>query len=217
MLDDYTYTHPPNVTDITGFKPSETIVDLKEELEHNIVYLLKVKPDVNITLEYKGSDSGYFCDSQDLDYKKFIEKAQKTGVYVRFIRKNYVSYSNPNERLEFYHYGDDNKVVEFRSRLAPGQQLFSHILIRTDFLQKNFDVFPTLVPKATPVPENTQVPEAKPVPNSFLGRMKETFSFGTKSTGGKKSIKRNNIRGSKSKLRRRSSVRRKKTTRRKHN
>ena len=37
------------------------------------------------------------------------------------------------------------------------------------------------------------------------------------SKGGKKSIKRNNIRGSKSKLRRRSSVRRKKTTRRKHN
>ena len=37
------------------------------------------------------------------------------------------------------------------------------------------------------------------------------------SKGGKKSIKRNKIRGSKSKLRRRSSVRRKKTTRRKHN
>ena len=39
----------------------------------------------------------------------------------------------------------------------------------------------------------------------------------TSSKGGKKSIKRNKIRGSKSKLRRRSSVRRKKTTRRKHN
>jgi hypothetical protein len=37
------------------------------------------------------------------------------------------------------------------------------------------------------------------------------------SKGGKKSIKRNNIRGITSKLRRRSSVRRKKTTRRKHN
>lgn len=207
MLDDHTYTDPPKVTDITGFKPSGEIVDLKDGLAHNIVYLLKVKPDVNITLEYRGSDSGYFCDSQDLEYKKFIEKAQKTGVYVRFIRKKDVTYFEPNEKLEFYHYGDDNKVVRFNNSYNPGgEQLFSHILIRTDFLQKNFEVFPALVP------ENTPVPEAKPVSKGLFGSMKDKFGF-----GGKKSIRRNNIRGIKSKLRRRSSVRRKKTTRRKHN
>lgn len=49
----------------------------------------------------------------------------------------------------------------------------------------------------------------KPVSNVFSNFFKQK--------GGKKSIRRNKIRGSKSKLRRRSSVRRKKTTRRKHN
>ena len=51
-----------------------------------------------------------------------------------------------------------------------------------------------------------------PISNAFRN-FKSTFF----KKGGKKSIKRNNIRGSKSKLRRRSSVRRKKNTRRKHN
>lgn len=62
-----------------------------------------------------------------------------------------------------------------------------------------------------------QTDEMGKVRNNPISNAFRNFKSKFLSKGGKKSIKRNNIRGIKSKLRRRSSVRRKKNTRRKHN
>jgi hypothetical protein len=68
----------------------------------------------------------------------------------------------------------------------------------------------------TPQTDQKATVQQNPIINVF-SNLKNRFLSNNKNKGGKKSIKRNNIRGITSKLRRRSSVRRKKTTRRKHN
>lgn len=73
--------------------------------------------------------------------------------------------------------------------------------------------------QALPRPNDVQpqTDEMGKVRNNPISNAYRNFKSTFFKKGGKKSIKRNNIRGSKSKLRRRSSVRRKKNTRRKHN
>jgi hypothetical protein len=68
----------------------------------------------------------------------------------------------------------------------------------------------------TPQTDQKDTVRKNPIENAIRNLRNRIFPNNV-NKGGKKSIKRNNIRGITSKLRRRSSVRRKKTTRRKHN
>jgi hypothetical protein len=96
-------------------------------------------------------------------------------------------------------------------------------LTRNDSKLRSFDLVDSRFKETLPNPikDNVLVAQALPQPGfgkkGRSGVLRNVLGSIFNNKGGKKSIKRNNIRGITSKLRRRSSVRRKKTTRRKHN
>jgi hypothetical protein len=108
------------------------------------------------------------------------------------------SVGDPIPQRKFNYY--DNGHLAYNTRVKTTMAYYS---IPDAFLEI-LDIYLVKAPEA---------PEAPEAPISRFAKFKKLFTR----KGGKKSIKRNNIRGSKSKLRRRSSVRRNKTTRRKHN
>jgi len=199
---------PP--TNIGGYVTNETPVELSEIMPRN-VYKLKSKSGVDLNAAFKDIAVKQYNENfrtmvgteydtlgggfTDFFIENLIAKLN-AGLYVYYIQTDNLVPTNgtpiPKRRFNYY----DNGHLAYNTRVKTTMAYYS---IPDAFLEI-LDIYP-----ATP-----------PVSKGLFRRMKDKFSSGS-NNGGKKSIKRNNIRGITSKLRRRSSVRRKKTTRRKHN
>ena len=201
---------PPPPENISNYVTSETPVELSGIMPGNL-YRLKSKSGVDLNEAFKGIAVNQYHDylktmvdteyDETLGFTEFNIETLITklndGLYVYYIEHTKKTRANlpsiPKRKFNYYNGG----VLAYNSRRNDVMAYYSI----PDAFFEILDIYPVTLP----------------VSKGLFESMKDKFGFGTKQKGGKKSIKRNKIRGIKSKLRRRSSVRRKKTTRRKHN
>ena len=211
---------PPLIQD---YVTSKTSVRL-DKIRPGNVYKLKPKPSSDLLQSFKdiatNQYQGYLVDMVDTEYdtlqlgytrfsmETFIDKLNAgLNVYYNGSTVNTRADGVTIPKSKFNYYDGDNLAYN-----SERKGVIAYYSIPNAFLEI-LDIFPVTEHEG-PVTELDIFPVTEPpAQTSRFAKFKRFFSL---PKGGKKSIKRNKIKGN-NRIRRRFSVRRKKTTRRKHN